>query len=358
MRFAIALSTSRWKPTSHLFVVGDGFGWSIDEDARFIACTARRLGYQVSPSRWARFARNQAVFFPNHFTGLDPLWTRSTHRLGLGYLHGRPGTPGYPEFDLAFDRLRSDPSRIARVHVTHREMRDLVVSAGVDPAHVSTIPLGVDRKRYRPATVESRQRARARFGIGADRFVVGSFQKDGVGLGTGSEPKLIKGPDVLLATLDAVHASIPEIHVLLTGLARGYVLEGLERLGIPYTYVLLPTADDVAFAYHALDAYLVTSRQEGGPKGPLEAMATGIPVVTTRVGQTQEITEHGRNALLADIDDTAALAAGLIHIAGDSELQAVLRREGQQTAAAYDEELLIADWEALLDGFVDQPAHP
>ena len=96
----------RWQPASRLFVVGDGFGWSIDEDARFVEATARRLGYAVAPPGWARFAHHQAAFFPDHFTALDPVWTGTTHRLGLAYFHGRPGTPGYPEFDLAFDRLR------------------------------------------------------------------------------------------------------------------------------------------------------------------------------------------------------------------------------------------------------------
>ena len=346
----------RWQPASRLFVVGDGFGWSIDEDARFVEATARRLGYAVAPPGWARFAHHQAAFFPDHFTALDPVWTGTTHRLGLAYFHGRPGTPGYPEFDLAFDRLRQDPDRVARVQVTHAEMRDVVLSAGVDPARVSTIRLGINRDRFWPADTASRRRAREALGIPDGTFVVGSFQKDGVGLGAGDEPKLIKGPDVLLTTLEEAHAMIPELHVLLTGLARGYVRAGLERLDIPYTHVLLASPEDVAGVYHALDAYLVTSRQEGGPKGPLEAMATGIPVVTTRVGQTQEIVEHGRNGLLADVDDIGGLTEGLVRISDDTGLQARLVGEGQLTAAAHDEALLVPEWGALLDGFVDEPA--
>ena len=46
----------------------------------------------------------------------------------------------------------------------------------------------------------------------------------GVGWGDGLEPKLIKGPDVLLQTVALLRQRIPELFVLLSGPARGYVL--------------------------------------------------------------------------------------------------------------------------------------
>jgi glycosyltransferase involved in cell wall biosynthesis len=356
LRGYVRVRTRGWTEGSHLFVVGDSLGWSIDEDAHSLEATARRLGLAVADRRWARFADRQAVFFPSHFTALDPRWARTTHQLGLAYFHGRPGTAGYPEFDLAYERLRSDPGRVARVQVTHAEMYDLVVAAGVDPARVAVIRIGVDLDRFHPVDAESRRLAREALEIPAGSFVVGSFQKDGVGLAAGDEPKLVKGPDVLLAALELVHASNPDLFVLLTGLARGYVRAGLERLGIPHTHVLLPSLDGLPAAYQALDAYVVPSRQEGGPKGPLEAMASGIPVVSTRVGQTQEIMEDGRNGLLAGVEDAAGLAGGLLRLADDEQLRTALAAEGRRTAVAFATERLVPEWSALLDGFVHDPA--
>ena len=46
--------------------------------------------------------------------------------------------------------------------------------------------------------------------------MVGSFQKDGVGWAEGLEPKLIKGPDVLVAALELLKAEVPELFVVLT----------------------------------------------------------------------------------------------------------------------------------------------
>ena len=158
----------------------------MDEDARHLEATARRLGYDVAASRWARFATDQAVFLTSHFEALQPRWLQSTHRLATAYLHGRPGTPGYPEFDRAYEALRSAPARFSRIQVTHAEMRDLVLEAGVEPSAVHVIAIGIDIENFPLVTPERRAAARAALDLPADAFVVGSFQKDGVGWGKGS----------------------------------------------------------------------------------------------------------------------------------------------------------------------------
>jgi glycosyltransferase involved in cell wall biosynthesis len=117
--------------------------------------------------------------------------------------------------------------------------------------------------------------------------------------------------------------------------------------------VLLSSRDELATAYHSLDAYVVPARQEGGPKAVLEAMATGVPLVTTRVGQAPELVADGSNGLLVDVDDTDALVAAAERLYGDHELRDRLRSGGRPTAEAYDDVRLDARWAELLEGFVD-----
>jgi glycosyltransferase involved in cell wall biosynthesis len=344
--------TATWPERSRLFVVGDDFGWSIDDDRARLTATARRLGYEVAPAAWARFAKRQSVFHHDHFGALQPGWLESSHRLGLSYFHGRPGTPGYPEFDRAYETLQRHSGRIERVQVTHAEMHELVVSAGVDPRNVFRIPIGVDIARFPVGDAETRSEAREAHGIPASAFVVGSFLKDGVGLGAGLEPKLVKGPDTLVAVLDSVRAWIPDLFVLLTGPARGYVRSALEQRGIAHGHVQLGSRDELAGAYHTLDVSLVTSRQEGGPKAVLESMATGVPLVTTRVGQASELVVDGENGVLADVDDVDVLAAGVTRVHDDAALRERLRAAGRPTAEAHAEERLDGRWAKLLEGFV------
>jgi glycosyltransferase involved in cell wall biosynthesis len=326
---------------SRLFVVGDRLGWSIDDDRARLVATARRLDYRVGSNTWLRFARRQSVFQHNHFNALQPRWLDSSHRLGLSYFHGRPGTPGYPEFDRAYETLRRHAGRIDRVQVTHAEMEALVVGAGVSRERVFKIPIGVDLEHFP-------------LGPGRDgsAFVVGSFLKDGVGMQDGDEPKLLKGPDTFVAVVARLHERIPHLSVLLTGPARGYVRRELKRRGVPHRHLLARSRDELARAYHEVDVCLVTSRQEGGPKAVLEAMATGVPLVTTRVGQAAEIVADGENGLLADVDDVEALVAAVQRVHDDEVLRARLRASGRATAEAHAEERLDPQWARLLEGFV------
>ena len=233
-------------------------------------------------------------------------------------------------------------------------MHQLVVAAGIDPEKVHRIPIGVDLANFPLVDEAGRTRARAELGIPESAFVVGSFVKDGVGLGDGSEPKLVKGPDTLVAVLARLHDEIPELVVLLTGPARGYVQRELESRGVALRHALLETRADLGRAYHALDVTLVASRQEGGPKAVLESLAAGVPLVTTRVGQAPELLTAGEDGLLAAVDGGDALAAAVSRIHAAAALAGNLREAGRLKAEANSDERLDGRWAALLDGFVQK----
>jgi glycosyltransferase involved in cell wall biosynthesis len=332
-------------------VLGDALGWALDDEAAYLTGVARDAGYRLGVPGWARWSGRQVVFHTSHFAALDPLWTGSSHRLGLSYFHGRPGTPGYPEFDRAHDALRRDPGRFARVHVTHREMEELVVAAGVDPGAVHRIPIGIELDAFPRGDPAARAAARDSLGLPRDAFVVGSFQKDGVGFGDGLEPKTIKGPDVLVETLRIVAARLDDLVVLLTGPARGYVRRELGRHGIRHVHRELPGRAGLVSAYHALDCYVVASRQEGGPKSILESMATGVPLVTTRAGQAPDLVVDGVNGTLVEIEAPDALADGVVAVHDDPEATARRCDAGRRTAEESSHRRLAPRWEALLEGF-------
>jgi glycosyltransferase involved in cell wall biosynthesis len=352
-RLAVGARTRGWDAHTRLFVVGDRGGWSVDEDAAHLSAAARRLGYDVAPPEWAGLAPAQSVFHTSHFEALTPGWLDGPDRLALAYMHGRPGTAGMPEFDTAYQALRRRPDRIARAQVTHEEMRELVLSAGVPEERVHRIRLGIDLESFPLVDRGRRRAARAALGLPETAFVVGSFQKDGVGWGEGLEPKTIKGPDLLVRVLERLRPDAPELVVLLTGRSRGYVLRELGRLGIPARHVLADARPELARAYHALDLYLVTSRQEGGPKAALETAAAGVPLVTTRVGQAQELHEHGRTAALVDVEDVDGLVEWAARArAGEGE---AWLEPARAVAEAHAHERLDPDWARLLDGFVAKP---
>jgi len=238
-------------------------------------------------------------------------------------------------FKQAFSRLRESLPRLEIVVTPCTLMAERLTAWGVPAQKLRRIPLGVDLDTFRPVGAPERQEIRNRLGIPEEAICIGSFQKDGVGWEEGLEPKLIKGPDVFLEAVRCLSESYP-VYVLLTGPARGYVKRGLEAAGIRYRHDYLEATEDLPAYYNALDLYLVTSREEGGPKALLESMATGVPVVTTRVGMAPDIVRHEQNGMLVDVEDTPGVAGEASLLIEDGELRRHVVGAGLETAQAYD----------------------
>ena len=352
-RALVGRRTRDWPPHSRLFIGREAADWVLSYEARQLERTAEQLGVELGPEGWIHGVAEQAIFHQSQFTLLLHDFERRGNHLGFAYFHGRPGTPGMPEFDACFETMRRRHADIDRVQVTNREMEELVLETGMTPGKVHRIPIGIDVETFPLRSSLAIAMARRELDLPESAFVVGSFQKDGVGWGEGLEPKLIKGPDVLVAVAERLRERIPELAFLLTGPARGYVKAGLERAGIPYRHVMFPDVDAVSKAYEAIDLCLVASRDEGGPRAVLEAMATGVPLVTTRVGQAADLVQHGENGWMVEVGDVDALAlwAGHVAAASDDELSRV-RAAGRATAEANSYPELRPRWRALLDGFV------
>jgi glycosyltransferase involved in cell wall biosynthesis len=345
------LLTDHWPPYTRLFLLADSPRWVLSEEMRELGDLARAHGIVIADPRWAAYSRRQAVFYASHFQLLSARWEPRPHRIGVSYYHGRPGT-GVAAFDLVYQRLCAVHPDIARVQVSHSEMRDLVLESGIAPEKVFLIPIAVNLDYFSGQTPDSRREARTRLGIPQSAVVIGSFQKDGVGWNDGLQPKLEKGPDILIETVRALAPRIPELFVLLTGPARGYVRQGLETFGVPHLHMFPPDYRDLCRVYQAVDLTLVTSRQEGGPKAVLESMAAGVPLVTTRVGQAMDLVRHGENAWMADVEDVDALAHWAAHVLLHRDSLGSVLARARETAERHSYTAQTPQWRALLDGFV------
>jgi glycosyltransferase involved in cell wall biosynthesis len=350
---AIGAASSAFPRHTRLFLVGENAPWVIAREMTELTGIARRLGIRIGNARLAPYVRAQSVFYGGQFVLLTGSRLDARNRLGLSYFHGRPGTAGSPEFDRCYRSLVESHPVIQRVQVTHSEMRDVVLGSGIDPAKVFTIPIGINLSEFPLRDDASRRGARVHYGIPDSAVVIGSIQKDGVGWGDGGEPKLIKGPDVFLEAVGRLRERVPELFVLLGGPARGFVKRGLETLGVPYRHVVPGTNfGEVARLYRALDIYLVASRQEGGPKAVFEAWASGVPLVTTRVGQAMDLVDHGENAWMVDVEDVDGLVHWAEHALTHTTDAERLVARGRSAVEAHSYEAQTPLWRELFHGFV------
>jgi glycosyltransferase involved in cell wall biosynthesis len=139
----------------------------------------------------------------------------------------------------------------------------------------------------------------------------------------------VKGWDILLQAFRIVLDQFPHARLLLAGSTRAgderACFESLERQA-----ALLKLADRIRFLGHvtdiepllaASDAFVLPSRSEGYSLALLEALAAGLPVVSTRVGIAPEVLSDGRNGFLVEREDAADLARGMLAVARDPLLR-------------------------------------
>lgn len=326
--------------------------WSIDWDGRYITRTvSRQYGVRARLTFTARGLRDQLLHYGSlgGFVGsLHQDWN-ARNRVVMTIFHG-DRTPDEPELMAQVDALLDHTHVPERIITACSIMEQRLHAWGVPSAKIVRIPLGVDVNLFSPAAPNQRRSLRQRLGIPEDAICIGSFQKDGVGWGAGEMPKLIKGPDLFLKVVAQLRARYP-LFVLLTGPARGYVTAGLDAMGVPYRHDMLDNFLDIVDYYRCLDLYLVTSREEGGPKAVLECLATGVPLVSTRVGMAPDVIDSGVNGLLADVEDVPALVAAAQQMLDDAALRKQCVQNGLQTVQSYD-------WPAIARRYWEQVYAP
>ena len=133
------------------------------------------------------------------------------------------------------------------------------------------------------------------------KYLIGSFQRDSLGTDL-TKPKWQKNPDLLIKITDLLKSD--DIILILAGPRRHYIVEKCNELKIPYLFIgdesyiknlkddiYINNLDDekISLLYKLIDAYIVTSKSEGGPKSILESSISKTLVFSTRVGMAPDI---------------------------------------------------------------------
>ena len=313
-----------------IFVIEEG-NWAIAWVGKYITESLKKLKLINTELSSHYFATNKIIHFGSINCLINPyglIELKESNKNIVTWFHILPEDK----------RLKIVPfinKKVDFLHTPSNFTKRKLIESGFDDKKIVVIPLGVDLSQFKKYNEKCKTLLRKKYNLPTDKIIIGSFQKDGVGWGEGLEPKLIKGPDVFCEVVKEIQEKF-DIHIFLTGPARGYIKKKLEEYHVPYTHIFLENYLDIVECYNSLDLYLVTSRAEGGPNALLEGMATGVPIVTTNVGMAADLVKQGINGFIADIEDIDQLYQFSYEVLKNKELKKELIRNGIKTVQKYN----------------------
>ena len=142
-----------------------------------------------------------------------------------------------------------------------------------------------------------------------------------------------KSPDVLLRASKDVLGACPGMRIVLGGDGDIDRYKALAKeLGIADRCDFLGwvAGEDKERLFDQAGIYCLPSKNEAMPMSVMEAMARGVPVISTRVGGVPQLIDDGVDGLLMDVDDVEGLSDLLLRLAGSSELRGEIGLAGRR----------------------------
>lgn len=222
----------------------------------------------------------------------------------------------YRRLDLMI--MRRLDGLIAVSHATKAEM----VAGGVPADHITVIHNAIDTFAWAPDRGTDSFRTELKLD---DAFPV---------IGYVGRINQEKDLDSWLRAAAMVAKKHPAAKFILVGDGRGdntqSQLEQLAKsLGIERNVVFPGYRSSLQSVYSAFDIFMLSSRREGLPNCILEAMAMGLPVVTTDVAGAKELVKDGETGYVLPQGDVEGLGAALLKLADDSALRTRFRQAGR-----------------------------
>ena len=267
-------------------------------------------------------------------------WGRLAARLaGVPVICSALHSTGWPDGVGRMNRLLT-PITDAFIGVARPHGRHLIENERFPAERVHVIPNGVDIERFQPNPVAA-ARLRHQLNIPADAPVCGIV--------AALRPE--KNHELFVAAAAYVHQQMPTSHFVIVGdgSERAKIAAAISNHGLGDHFHLLGSRSDVPEVLSMLDAFMLTSHNEANPVSILEAMAVGLPVVSTDVGSISESVEQGVTGFLCQPGNAIELADSLLTIFNDPELAARFAAAARQRVVTnWSLDVMVLGYEELL----------
>ncbi len=271
--------------------------------------------------------------YPPFYNGLGALWLwkkcRIPYALEIHHVVGLPVAASVQEWiGRVMSRvfLGIDARRAKAVRTVSSSVADILPSFGVPKEKISVVP-----SFYLDASLAQKQSDTKKFDVVfAGRLVAN------------------KGLSNLLKAV----AKVPEAMLLVIGDGplRSFHESEVQKLGIASRVRFvgwLPTQEEVIQHLLTAEVFVLPSLSEGGPRIALEAMAVGLPVISTKVGVMPDALEDGKNGLFTT-GSTEDLRQKITYLLGDDAARVRLGAEARHILKRFERKTLIGNYASFL----------
>lgn len=306
-------------------------------------------GFKLYPKIWRLFRQLQPAVV--HTRNLGPLEMQVAAALA-GVPVRVHGEHGRELNDVAGQNRKLQ--RVRRIYspFVHRYValsRDLeqylVQPCGIAQQRVVQIYNGVDAERFHPAGGMEPPLPGCPFG-GPAHWLVGTVGRmQGVKAQT-----LLAQAFVRAVQMQPTVAATWRLVMVGDGPLKAQVEAILQAAGLAHLTWLPGERHDVAEVMRALNCFVLPSLAEGISNTILEAMATGLPVVATRVGGNAELVDHGRTGVVVPSGDVEVMAQALLQRFDDAACTLAMGKNGRaEVEQRFSLNAMVGAYQALYD---------
>ncbi len=259
--------------------------------------------------------RWDAIYFPWNSAAIENI---DLLELGIPAIVSCRGSqiniaPHNPERESLIQGLKETFEKTAAVHCVCAHIKGAAMQYGLNPSKASVIYPAVDPNFFYPVDKDDNKKFKI--------ITVGSLV-------------WCKGYEyALMSVCKLIEKGIPiQFDIIGDGPERQRVLYTIQDLGLEKNVTLHGrlSSVEVRNKLQESDVFLLSSLSEGVSNAVLEAMACGLPIVTTDCGGMREAVQDGEEGLVVPVRDPEAMASALSKLASDKTLRTEMGKKARQ----------------------------
>jgi glycosyltransferase involved in cell wall biosynthesis len=313
---ALTLARLQTRQGHHVHVVGlapppDGPHARNFEQAGVRVHRIAKMGPSIDPSLVLRLAwrfRREKIDVVHTHNRQPLIYAGPAARLaGTAHVHTKHGRGDGTSREMLLRRAAAYTAD-RFVAVSEQTRQEAITRKEAPPGRLETIPNGIELDGFRPDP-EARTAVRSELGIPASAFVVGTVGRLAA----------VKNQTLLIRAVEPMLG--PDFRLIFVGDGESRAdLEACARETDRGQWIhFLGRRSDTGRVLNAFDVFALSSHSEGLPLAIPEAMAVGLPIVSTAVGGIPSVVQDSQTGILVPPGDASALRASLSALASDSE---------------------------------------